>query len=568
MKLSHRITLLCTSAAAGLGLAIGTALTLDPASGPIPAVAVEQVARSEGPAGPAHAASREVEASPAVKPEIPRVADSPARQPDAPASNRVSRADRALPIEPPAVDRREEGLFRSVRVAVGTEGRPAPKNVGPRSDRNCSLSEGHREATAAPAATEQATPLPDSIATRAYRPQNLTPAELQQLVEPLLTDGVGTAAVSPSIEVGSRSPGREGAGVGTGTVVVVRDHPAVLDQIDRVVAQIDVRPPQVRIQAIVLTVRLKDADPQGVDFDFLRQRKHLRSQPASASDAAPGLPAAMVAEPSGLKCGVLEGSVASLLDTLDTVGPTRLAAVPAMTSGEGNAVEIPLAAAAGGEGAAGKGAIQPDSPDSPRDRLLLRPLSSVEGSIRLEIKIPSSGDDLVPAGTGPSSAGKDSLATTLVVPDAATVVLGGIVRRAPKTVEKKVPMSDRLPTLPRSARTSGEKAWSYETLVLLNPHVVDETEQGREQAAESLPPEVCRSIARRYFLAARQALAGRDPQQALRLLEAALRFDPLDSRAVEARNRLWLSGTTGADGPASQRLAARPVGDRQAGRLP
>ena len=563
MRLSHRIMLLCCFGAAGLGFAIGTALTLDEPSGPIPTVALEQVddlepvGQGHGPAGPAPAAPCEPAAGPATKPETPRVAGSPAPKPDSTASTRASGAAQARPIEPPAVERPAERLFRSVRVAVGTGHSPSRKSVDSR--------------------TEQESPQADPTATRAYRPQNLTPAELQRLVEPLLTEGVGTASVSPSIEVGDRSAGREGAGSGTGTVVVVRDHPAVLDQIDRVVAQLDVPPPQLRIQALVLTVPLKNSDLQGIDFDFLRQRKHLRSPPDSAADAAPGLPAALVAEPSGLKCGVLEGSVTSLLDTLDAVGPTQLAAVPAVTADQGSPVEIPLAVTAGGrDEAAGERGFRPDSPDSLPIRLLLRWLASVEGSIRLELEIPPGDDDLVPGGADSSGvsrpgAGRDALATTLVVPDAATIVLGGIIRRVPKAAADGTPIPDRFSTLRRRARTSAEKrekSWGWETLVLLNPHVVSQTDPDREPAAGALLPEARRSIARRYFLAARQALAGGDRQQALHLLEAALRFDPLEPQAIEARNQLWLARTPGGDDAENLHLAARAARDGQAGRLP
>ena len=60
-------------------------------------------------------------------------------------------------------------------------------------------------------------------------------------------------------------------------MVVVRDYEAVLAQVDQVVAEVDVRPLQVAIEAMILSVKLNDADKFGVNFQLLRDKQQRQT---------------------------------------------------------------------------------------------------------------------------------------------------------------------------------------------------------------------------------------------------------------------------------------------------
>jgi len=50
---------------------------------------------------------------------------------------------------------------------------------------------------------------------------------------------------------------------------LVRDFEAVLAPVDQVVAEVDVRPLQVAIEAMILSVKLSDGNEFGVNFQLL-----------------------------------------------------------------------------------------------------------------------------------------------------------------------------------------------------------------------------------------------------------------------------------------------------------
>ena len=98
--------------------------------------------------------------------------------------------------------------------------------------------------------------------------------------------------------------------------MLVRDYEAVLAQVDQVVAEVDVRPMQVAIEAMILSVKLDDMDKFGVNFELFRendQRQARLGEPPS-STLRPGHRSTTAA----LKFGFLDDSLGAFLDALET----------------------------------------------------------------------------------------------------------------------------------------------------------------------------------------------------------------------------------------------------------
>ena len=102
----------------------------------------------------------------------------------------------------------------------------------------------------------------DKIGTRIYQTNYVRAADLQALIQPLLTpNGIGTCTVTPASETGIAVDNNKAGGdtFAGGDSLLVRDYEAVLAQVDQVVAQIDKRPMQVAIEAMILSVKLDDS---------------------------------------------------------------------------------------------------------------------------------------------------------------------------------------------------------------------------------------------------------------------------------------------------------------------
>jgi type IV pilus assembly protein PilQ len=172
----------------------------------------------------------------------------------------------------------------------------------------------------------------DKVATRIYRPNYVTAAELQSLITPMLTVAIGSISVSTPAEVGMTA-GMSGAGgdnFAGGDVLMVRDYEAVLAQIDQVVDEVDRRPLQVAIEAMILSVKLDDSHSMGVDFALLLNETDGLGIPNSL--LVSGTPLQSLENLStgdgGLKFGFLDSRLDLFITALETVGDTNVVASP------------------------------------------------------------------------------------------------------------------------------------------------------------------------------------------------------------------------------------------------
>ena len=166
----------------------------------------------------------------------------------------------------------------------------------------------------------------DKVCTRVYQPNYITAAELKTLITPLLSEKVGAISVSTPAEAGiaasdTNAGGNKFAG---NEVVVVRDYEAVLMQIDQMVEEVDVRPLQVSIEAMILSVHLKDNDKFGVNFQFLRDNPNIKFGIGTPLDTL----ANFTLNEGGLKFGFLDTSLGTFINALETVGDTNVVANP------------------------------------------------------------------------------------------------------------------------------------------------------------------------------------------------------------------------------------------------
>ena len=206
------------------------------------------------------------------------------------------------------------------------------------------------------------------------------------MITPLLTEKTGVVSVSTPSEAGiptsdSAAGGDKFAG---GEALVVRDYEAVLCQIDQLVAEMDVRPLQVAIEAMILNVQLDDKDKFGVNFQLLRQNPNisfgLGSPPASLSAADFPLN-------GGLKFGFLDSNLGAFIEALEQVGDTNVIANPRLMVLNKQRAEIQIGEK---KGYINQTVTETSSSQSVEfldigTQLRLRPFISSDGLIRMEV---------------------------------------------------------------------------------------------------------------------------------------------------------------------------------------
>lgn len=395
----------------------------------------------------------------------------------------------------------------------------------------------------------------DSVATRTYQPNYITAAELKALIEPLLTERVGVISVSSPAESGiALDDATAGGNCFSGNdIVVIRDYMAVLSEIDQMVAEVDIRPMQVSIEAMILSVKLQDHDNIGVNFQLLRQIPSIKF--------GLGSPVSSLADfdfDGGLKFGFLDGNLGAFIEALEQVGDTNVIANPRLMVLNKQRAQIQIGEK---KGYISQTITETTSTQSVEflelgAQLRLRPFISTDGMIRMEVHPELSDGDVKVDPSGITLPNKEltGVTTNIMVRDGCTVVIGGLIREQLTNTTTQVPVLGNLPFVGVAFRQTKETTERREVVILITPRIIYDPETCREGKqtkcefyrrqstyAEKMSIFGKRSIARRYYRLADKAYAAGDIRKALRFAEMSVQFDPLNRAALELRSDIWLN---------------------------
>jgi type IV pilus assembly protein PilQ len=396
----------------------------------------------------------------------------------------------------------------------------------------------------------------DQVGTRVYRPNYVAAADLQALILPLLTKDHGVVSVSKPSEAGipTETDKAGGNSFSGNEVVLVRDYEAVLTQVDQVVAETDVRPMQVSIESMILSVKLSDTDSFGINWQLLRSNPHL-----AVALGSPGTSLPTDFSSGGLTFAFLDGNLGAFLTALEELNETNVVATPRLMVMNKQRAEVQIGHSTGYVSATTQTETSTSSQMQTLDTgtiLRLRPFISSDGMVRMEVhpeissgQVTLMGQTLVPD--------KDitQVTTNVMVRDGCTVIIGGLIQQELDTTGNQIPFLGNLKYIGPLFRNRTQNTIRNEVLILLTPRIVygpasdreakqaSCTWQGRQAVyADKMSPLGRRSVSRRYLRMAQNALAAGQCSRALRFAELAVQFDPESLEAIDLRNRLCQNG--------------------------
>ena len=389
----------------------------------------------------------------------------------------------------------------------------------------------------------------DKIGTRIYHTNYVRAADLQALITPLLTQGVGAMSVTSPAEQGIATDATKAGGntFAGGDAVLVRDYEAVLAEIDQVVAEIDKRPLQVAIEAMILSVALDDNYQFGVNFQFLRNNPHI----AFASGSPPAAISDVSFSNGGLTFGFLDTTLGAFITAVETIGDTHVIATPRVVCLDKQRAEILIGSQLGyiSSTVTETSTAQNVNFLEVGTQLRIRPFISSDGLVRMEVHPELSTGQVTTQG-GFTLPDKDltQVTTNVMVRDGATVVIGGLIREDLTTNTTQIPLLGDLPGVGWLFRQKQEQTQRNEILVLITPHIVYDCEAAAEGAhgatefhrreavyADQMSPIGKRHLGRKYYRLAQEAFAAGDQPRALRFVDLAIHFDPLNRAAIDLR---------------------------------
>jgi type IV pilus secretin PilQ/predicted competence protein len=387
---------------------------------------------------------------------------------------------------------------------------------------------------------EQRSAEEDDLPVRVYHLNYVKSKDVVDMIKPLLSKS-GTYSMSPDSEigypnnfVGAPTAGGGGGGGGGGgsttkaggnslaggEIVIVQDYEHVLKTIDRVIAQFDVQPIQVLIEAVIVQVTLDKNLDLGVNYAILDGSGNalglvgngsiinatagftpasvLAGASAGVANTIQSVTTATTGSPTtnttttsigtsgevngnpvngfsantyGLKYGWTGKNVTGFISALQTRGETRVLAAPRILVLNKQPAEVHL-----GDQLGYATSIVSQTSTTQQvqfmnigTQLRLRPFVSSDGMIRMEVHPERSTGDI--DANGIPQTNTSEVTTNILIHDGTTVVIGGLMDTEIEKTVAGIPFLMDLPVLGTLFRHTTNTTAKKELVVILTPHI-------------------------------------------------------------------------------------------------
>jgi len=335
---------------------------------------------------------------------------------------------------------------------------------------------------------------------------------------------------------------------------------STLERIQGLVKEIDRAPPQVLVEATIMSVSLNDEFQLGVDFtafggiDF--------QELGGSGQISDGINAGdydTVTNPldgwigqgsqrgftdssaDGMHFGILRNQVGVFVQALEEVGNATVLSNPQVLTLNRHAAQLlvgrklPYLTSTTSETSTQQSVNFLEVGTS----LVFRPFVTEDGYVRMEIH-PKKSDGFI-NNIGLPEESTSEVTTNILVKAGNTIVIGGLMEEALVTSVSQTPFLGSLPWVGWLFRNENQTMQKSEIIVLLTPHIVGDTEMSkkadkmrlrldsaRAQLAASHHGYLRPSYARRMYAQAAAELADGNPKAALAKAEWGLRAMPAD----------------------------------------
>ncbi len=399
-----------------------------------------------------------------------------------------------------------------------------------------------------------------------YKPKYVSAADLKEIITGHISDE-GVISTSPQNQSGIAASSDQAGGdsFALDDVIIVQDYRNVLERLKKIFERVDVAPPQVLIEAVMLSVTLDDAHRMGVNFAILadKEAQLLVSGIGSLLNSSAGFsPGELVntwgkmrggfADTShGLKYGVVHGDLTAFVQALETIGNTTIVASPKVLALNKQRAEILVGRRIGYRTmtTTETATVQEVQFLDTGIELRIRPFVLPDGRVRLELHPERSSGQINPETLVPDEE-TTSVTTNLVIASGTTIVIGGLIQERQERTVQQLPFLGTLPYLGRLFQYATTVVKREELIVLITPWIVDDGElsadaaeelemfrQRRDQLQNALPCETRVVMAAAARKKAFECYRRGNWAEALEKINRAIQLNPTDRNALSLRSR-------------------------------
>ena len=411
------------------------------------------------------------------------------------------------------------------------------------------------------------------LTARIFRLTYLSALTAKDLITPLLSPDVGKVSLTPPAAKGLGAGGSTASGGGVPDTqgdasagvdaILVTDYSDKLDQIGRVLADLDVRPKQVLVEATILRATLNEDNALGIDFttvggiDFTE----LSSISPAAQNITTGItPAASLQDTTftartelnqavpngGFTFGIIKDQVGFFIRALESITDTDILANPKILALNKQIGQVVVGRRDGylTTTITETTAIQQVEFLETGTVLSFRPFIGEDGTVRMEIHPKDSTGGLTSANLPFEQT--TEVTTNVLVHDGHTILIGGLFREVSTATRGQVPGLGNLPGVGALFRTTRDATVREEVIILLTVHIVkgdgdqkankelyEDTERYRLGMRKGLQWFGRERLAEAHYQAAVESLARGDTERALWDAEMAMHNFPRHVHAAK-----------------------------------
>ena len=366
--------------------------------------------------------------------------------------------------------------------------------------------------------------------------------------------------------------------------LVVIDYPEYVDEVVKLIKQLDTKPAQVLIEATILQTSLTEANAFGVDFSFLNNVNFTDFMnvggplgaaaalikggdgasgngftPPNNNAVAGGSTVGNTSGPGGFKLGVIKDDFSVFIRLLDEVADTTVLSNPKILAINRAPARVLVGRRIGFLNTTSTQTSTTQTVEflDTGTQLSFRPFIATNGDIRMELN-PSVSEGVIRQATDGNGANvtipdeiTQELATNVIVHDGSTIVLGGLFKETTVVGRKQIPIVGDLPVIGAAFRGHDDSTNRSEIIFLITPTIMKDDSllaQGDEAMDEVrrvhagsrtglLPWSRDRMSAKLNVEAERLADKG-ETERALWKLRRSLTLNHRQPEAIELRERL------------------------------
>ncbi len=417
------------------------------------------------------------------------------------------------------------------------------------------------------------------MAIQTFRLTYVTANDAKVLVTPALSkDGIVALTSPAAIGIAPSKTDTGGNNLATEDVLVVRDYEENVRKIREIIAEIDIKPEQVLIEATILQASLTEDNALGIDFNVLAgisfggvgsvsgvpagtTGENVIKGPLAGSALNQAIPfsatrtdfAANVPT-GGLSFGLVTNNIAMFIRALESVTPTTVLANPKLLVVNKQRGEVLVGRHDGYLTTTVTETVATQTVQflDTGTRLIVRPFIGKNGYVRMEIHPEDSTGTVKLVGTTalPESTTTE-LTSNVMVRDGRTIVIGGLFREETTAGRSQVPVAGNIPVVGALFRSTNDHTKRDEVIILITPHIIkqgpdeiageqakNDIERHRVGARNGLQWWGRNRLANLYMRAVRHEMSEGEVDKAEWNLALALSLDPQNPEAIQAKERL------------------------------